>query len=76
MSWQVTGQMPDQIKTDQAGNTTTGVIVRFQTGLGEQSSVFIDDTSYGNVTAVQAALDAKAAIVDQVRQLQSADYQG
>lgn len=76
MSWQVTRQRPDQIVTDEAGETRTGVKVYFQTGLGQQSSVFVDDQLYGNVAAVKQTVDAKAAVVDQVAQLVSDDYQG
>ena len=70
-SWQVTGQVPDQIETAQDGTTVTGVVVRFRTGLGEQATVFIDNRLYGDAGAVKAAIDAKAAMVDRVRQLTS-----
>lgn len=70
-SWEVIAQVPDQILQAQDGTTVTGVVVRFQTALGEQSSVFIDNRLYGDVAAVRQAIDRKAAIVDQVRQLRS-----
>ena len=73
MSWEVTNQRPDQIRQDQAGNTTTGVIVSFRTGAGRESSVFIDDSQYSNVDAVRTALDGKAALVDQIGTLKSDD---
>lgn len=70
-SWQVTGQVPDQIETAQDGTTVTGVRVRFTTGLGEQSTVFIDNQLYSDVGAVARAIQRKADLVDQVRQLHS-----
>lgn len=75
MSWQVTRQAPDQVRTDQAGNTTNGVVVYFTTGAGNESSVFIADTIYGNVQATKDAIDAKAQIVDSTAALVSDDYQ-
>lgn len=71
-SWEVIGQVPDQIETAEDGTPTTGVYVRFKTGLGEVARVFIDNKLYGDVDTVRAAIDAKAAVVDQVRQLHSA----
>lgn len=75
MSWQVTRQRPDQIQTDQAGNTITGVVVYFTTGEGRESSVFVADTLYGNVDAVRNAVAAKADLVDQIGNLASDAYQ-
>lgn len=69
MSWQVTRQVPDQVRNDIAGNTATGVVVYFTTGLNQASSVFIEDPYYSDVAAVKQAIDAKAAVVDQVAQL-------
>jgi hypothetical protein len=71
MSWQVVRQVPDQIKNDITGNTVTGVVVHFVTGLQQPSSVFIEDTAYSDAAAVKQAIDVKAAIVDQVAQLTS-----
>ena len=69
MSWQVVRQQPDQIKNDITGNTVTGVMVHFVTGLQQASSVFIEDTLYSDAGAVKQAIDTKAALVDQVAQL-------
>lgn len=69
MSWQVTRQIPDQVRNDMSGNTATGVVVYFTTGLNQASSVFIEDPYYSDVGAVKQAIDAKAALVDQVAQL-------
>lgn len=74
MSWRVTRQAPDQIKNDPSGATLTGVVVSFVTGMNQLSSVFIEDQLYGDPATVKAAIDAKAAIVDQVAQLRSDDY--
>lgn len=70
-SWEVTGQVPDQIETAQDGTTVTGVVVRFRTGIGEQATVFIDNKLYGDPAVVKAAIQRKAEMVDQVRQLTS-----
>lgn len=69
MSWQVTRQVPDQIKTDVTGSAITGVVVYFTTGQDQASSVFIADDHYSDVATVKQAIDAKATIVDQVAQL-------
>ena len=69
MSWNVVRQVPDQIKNDITGNTVTGVVVWFVTGLDQASSVFIEDTLYSDAAAVKQAIDIKAALVDQVAQL-------
>lgn len=69
MSWQVTRQVPDQVRNAIDGSTVTGVVVYFMTGLNQPSSVFIEDPHYSDVGAVKQAIDAKAAVVDQVAQL-------
>ena len=76
MSWRVTRQTPDQVKNDVSGATLTGVVVSFVTGLGQPSTVFIEDQLYGDPATVKAAIDAKAAVVDQIAQLHSDDYPG
>lgn len=74
MPWRVTRQAADQIKNDPSGATLTGVVVYFTTTLNQAGSVFIEDQLYGDPATVKAAIDAKAAIVDQVAQLRSDDY--
>lgn len=69
MSWQVTRQVPDQVRNAIDGTTLTGVVVYFTTGLSQPSSVFIEDQYYSDVATVKQAIDAKAAVVDQVAQL-------
>ena len=76
MSWQVTRQVPDQIKNDPSGVTLTGVMVYFTTGLGQPSSVFIEDPLYSDADTVKQAIDRKATLVDRVAQLHSDDYRG
>lgn len=66
--WTVTSQT-EVTKPDPSGNFTTGVQVYFTTALGQQSSVFVPDNIYPNVDQVRQMIAAKAAIVDQVRQL-------
>lgn len=74
MSWRVTRQAADQIKNDPSGATVTGTVVSFVTGLNQNGNVFIEDALYGDAATVKAAIDAKAAVVDQVAQLRSDDY--
>lgn len=76
MSWQVTRQLPDQIRTDMTGASVTGVVVYFTTGLGQASSVFIEDPHYSDAAVVKQAIDRKAAVVDQVAQLTSDSITG
>lgn len=74
MPWLVTRQAADQIRSDPSGATLTGVVVYFTTTLNQASSVFIEDQLYGDPATVKQAIDAKAAIVDQIAQLRSDDY--
>lgn len=71
MSWQVTRQVPDQVRTDITGNSVTGVVVYFTTGQQQSASVFIEDAHYSDADAVRQAIDVKATLVDQVAQLRS-----
>lgn len=71
MSWRVVRQEADQIRNDITGNTVTGVVVHFVTGNNQASSVFIEDPFYGDPAVVKQAIDAKAAMVDQVARLTS-----
>lgn len=63
--WTVTSQASDQVKVNDAGQTIIGVQVYFITGEGNRASVFIPDDHYSAKT-VQAAIAAKAKIVDEV----------
>lgn len=66
--WTVTNQT-EVTKPDPSGNFTAGVQVYFTTALGQSGSVFVPDSVYPNVDQVRAMIAARAAIVDQVRQL-------
>lgn len=67
-SWEVTGQVHDQVIPTDAGQALTGTYVYFVTGLGEQASVFIEDKIYHKDT-VEAAVKNHARKVDTVRRL-------
>lgn len=67
-TWQVTGQVHDQVIPTDAGQALTGTYVYFVTGLGEQASVFIEDKVYHKDTVTQAIKD-HARKVDDVREL-------
>lgn len=76
MSWEVIRQVPDQVRNDVAGTTVTGVVITFTTGLGQTSTVFIEDPLYSDTGAIKQAIDRKAALVDQIARLRSDDYPG
>lgn len=67
-TWQVTGQVHDQVIPTDAGQALTGTYVYFTTGLGEQASVFVEDKVYSK-QEVEARVRAHAERVDNVRVL-------
>jgi len=67
-TWQITGQVHDQVVPTDAGQTLTGSYVYFTTGLGENASVFVEDKVY-SVDVVKAMVRHKARLVDEVREL-------
>ena len=69
-TWVVTRQVPDQFDFTAPGDPVPGVIVHFQTGLGENASVFVPANRY-NINTVRAMVAARAAEVDAVAQLTS-----
>lgn len=69
-TWVVTRQVPDQYDFTAPGDPVLGVIVHFQTGLGEPGSVFVPANRY-TVDTVRAMIAAKAADIDAVAQLTS-----
>lgn len=67
-SWQVTGQVHDQVIPTAAGQALTGSYVYFITGIGEEASVFIEDKVYSK-DVVESAVRDHARKVDTVRRL-------
>lgn len=66
-TWTVTGQTErDQVVPGSA--PVRGVQVFFQTGLGQQGSIFVPYTNY-NTTEVSQRLAAAAAQMDSIKQL-------
>lgn len=63
--WQVISIDPSAYTVDIAGNPMYGTRVRFQTGAGNKGTVFIRDQDFIPVN-VGAAIDVKAALLDQV----------
>lgn len=66
--WVVTSQVADQIQNTNAGQTVTGTQVYFRTGDGNAASVFIAEEHY-NAATVRKAIEAKAALVDEIGNL-------
>jgi len=66
--WVITGQVTDQVRNTQAGQTVTGVVVYFITGDGNEGSVFIDNARY-NQQNVFTAVHDQAALIDGVGKL-------
>lgn len=67
-TWQVTGQVHDQVIPTDAGQALTGTYVYFTTGIGEQASVFVEDKVYSK-QEVEARVKAHAERVDNIRVL-------
>lgn len=67
-SWQVTRQAPDQYDPDNLANPVTGVIVYFQTGQGNEGSVFIPYSQY-TPAHVKTAINARARVADEIGNL-------
>lgn len=67
-SWQITGQVHDQVIPTDAGQALTGTYVYFTTGLGETASVFVEDKVY-SVDQVKAQVREHAKKVDDIRRL-------
>lgn len=66
--WTITGQVSDQAVNTPAGQAITGTYVYFLTGNGNRGSVFVADDHY-NARTVREAVNAKAAMVDEVAAL-------
>lgn len=65
-TWQVTGQVHDQVIPTDAGQALTGTYVYFVTGIGETASVFIEDKVYSKQEVIER-VKAHAQRVDDVR---------
>lgn len=65
-TWQVTRQVADYQIIDLAGLPVTGVLVSFLTGAGNRGNLFVPDDQYANPANVQAALAAKAQLIDTI----------
>lgn len=64
-SWAVTGQVTDQVRVTDAGQTIEGVQVYFTTGEGQTGSVFVPDTQYTEAK-VRQMIEARANRLDAV----------
>lgn len=67
-TWEVTGQVHDQVIPTDAGQALTGTYVYFVTGLGEKASVFVEDKVY-STEVVKTQVREHAHKVDSVRRL-------
>ena len=68
MAWQVVRQAPDQYDPDNLANPSTGVIVYFVTGEGNEGSVFVPHNRY-NVKSVREMVGARDKIADEIGSL-------
>lgn len=66
-TWTVTGQVA-KFAADPTGKPVNGVEISFTTTAGNSGTVFIPNTSF-NVANAQAAIAARAAILDAVSNL-------
>lgn len=69
-SWTVTYQQESQ-QVDTGNRVVKGVTVGFQTGTGQQGSVFVPDTQY-TPDQVRTAIAARAAQLDTIAGMTSA----
>lgn len=69
-SWTVTGQVTDQVRVTDAGQTIEGAQVYFTTGEGQTGSVFVPDTQYTEAK-VRQMIEHRAAQLDAVFNLAS-----
>lgn len=65
-TWEVTGQVPDQV-FDNQGNVTTGKTISFTISpQGYSGTIFVPDATYKNLdsvrTMIQAEVDAIVAV--------------
>lgn len=65
VSWQVTGDTPDQYDLDGAGNPVIGHKITFLTGEGNPGSVFVSENHY-NPAYVRTVVHAQAVKVDEI----------
>lgn len=70
VTWQVTGDTPDQYDFTAAGNPVLGHQITFLTGEGNRGSVFIPQDHY-NAGYVRAQVHAEASRADEINALTS-----
>lgn len=68
--WRVTSIDPSAYSVDANGNPMYGYRVRFETGAGNQGTVFLREQDFVPVN-VGAAIDTKAAVMDTVATMDS-----
>lgn len=67
-SYEVTNIVTGQTIADQAGNVQVGNVVYYQTGLGNQASVFVEDVRF-NEDNVKAKIRPAVKRLDRISQL-------
>jgi hypothetical protein len=72
--WRVTDQVTDQVQNTRAGAVVVGVQVYFQTGEGNEGSVFLANQHY-NAKNVHKAISAQAKLIDEVGRLEQGTLQ-
>lgn len=72
-SWAITGQLDGQLQVGTAGQVITGTVIYFQTGEGNQGSVFIPQTRY-DAKEVRKVVQVKADVMDEVSALRAGEF--
>jgi hypothetical protein len=63
--WRVTAQLTDQVENTNAGQTVIGVRVYFETGAGNEGSVFVPNSHY-TAKRVRELVHSHANQIDEI----------
>lgn len=75
-AWIVTSQQPDQYDFTAPGNPVLGTVIFFSTAAGNNGSLFVPQSVYGNLKHVKSLIAAKVRQVDEVGALAGPDIPG
>jgi hypothetical protein len=67
-TWVVTGDLPDQYSTSGSSTPVLGHVIFFQTGAGNNGSIFVSNAQY-TPALVKPAIQAQANVVDEINAL-------
>lgn len=68
-TWEVTGQLTNQVKNTPTGGTVEGTYIYFITGEGNADAIFVPSNIYPNKKKVHALLAQAAQLVDEIGNL-------